>query len=164
MTSPANDENASATAKLDPPRLVRTAFWLYLACAALSIVSLIVTLSTVSVFTSALRHQLNVQHQQVTDGQLNAVVGLTLVIDAIFAVVWIVVFALFARYLARGARWARIVLTIASIWSIINFGQGYGAGVVQVFAALTAAVLMWLPPSSAFFASVHGVRRTGSSR
>jgi hypothetical protein len=140
-----------------PPRTVNIAFWLYVASAVLSVISGILTIILISTQRD---QQLRVLQQQ---GNLQGANPNTLV-DAIQATVitlsivtlifWAVTFVLFAFFARRGAGWARIVLTVLTALSLLNLLAGYGVGALQVIASIVAIVLLWLRPSSEYFAAV----------
>ncbi|WP_233265574.1 hypothetical protein [Leifsonia sp. AG29] len=140
-----------------PPRTVNIAFWLYIASAVLSVISGILTIILIS---SQRDQQLRVLQDQ---GNLQGANPNTLV-DAIQATVitlsivtlifWAVTFVLFAFFARRGAGWARIVLTVLTVLSLLNLLAGYGVGALQVIASIVAIVLLWLRPSSEYFAAV----------
>jgi hypothetical protein len=136
------------------PRPVTVGFWLYLAAAALSVVSLIIGLSAIGGSRDTLRQQLSNQGQQVSEDTLNAFIAAGIAVSIIFAVVWVVLFVLFAFFMKKGANWARIVLTIITVLSLLNIASGYGVGAVQVLAAVIATVLIWLRPASSYFNAV----------
>ncbi|MCZ2402219.1 hypothetical protein IV498_03245 [Paenarthrobacter sp. Z7-10] len=139
---------------LPAPRQVVVAFWLYIAAAALSVVSLIIGLGAIGGSKPALRQQLSNQGQQVSEDTLNAFIAAGIAVSIIFAVVWVVLFVLFAFFMKKGANWARIVLTIITVLSLLNIASGYGVGAVQVIAAVIATVLIWLRPAGSYFSAV----------
>lgn len=136
------------------PRPVVIGFWLYIAAAALSVVSLIIGLVSIGGSKATLRQQLAAQGQQVSDGGVNALIGLAIAVMIVFAVVWVVLFVLFAFFMKKGANWARIVLTIVTILSLLNIASGYGVGAVQVIVAIVATIMIWLRPASSYFNAV----------
>ncbi|QJA00878.1 hypothetical protein HF024_18865 [Leifsonia sp. PS1209] len=71
---------------------------------------------------------------------------------------WALVFVLFAVFMRRGRNWARIVLTVLTVISLLNLGGLYFIGGVQVIAAIVATILIWLKPASQYFAAVKASR------
>ena len=67
---------------------------------------------------------------------------------------WAVAFVLFAFFMRRGANWARIVLTVLTVLSLLNIINGFGTGFLQFALAVVGVVLIWLRPSSEYFAAV----------
>ncbi|WP_431278735.1 hypothetical protein [Leifsonia poae] len=150
---------APVAAPAGPPSLVNTAFWLYIAAAALSVISGIVTIISVSSTRASIIEQLKntdgvktngLSFEQLADA---SIAGVT-VLSIITLIFWAVVFVLFAFFMRRGANWARIVLTVITVLSLVNIPWGFFAGALQVIAAIVATVLIWLKPSSAYFAAV----------
>ena len=157
--APATPVAASTT----PPSSINIAFWLYIGAAVLSVISGIVTVvllsstrqSTIdSLQNSNLTKTNGLTVQQLADASI--AVGTTLAI--ITLIFWALVFALFALFVRRGANWARIVLTILTVLSLINIPWGFGAGALQVVLAIVATILIWLKPASAYFAAVKAAK------
>lgn len=149
---------APATAPSAPPRTVNIAFWLYVVGAVLSVISGIVTIATIgSTRDSALEQirnspQANGQNAQALVDGIIAAATIWAIVTLIF---WAVVFVLFAFFMRRGANWARIVLTVLTALSLLNVLAGYGVGFLQFAATVVALVLIWLRPSSEYFAAVR---------
>jgi heme/copper-type cytochrome/quinol oxidase subunit 1 len=141
-----------------PPRTVNIAFWLYVVGAVLSVISGIVTIATIgSTRDSALEQirnspQANGQNAQALVDGIIAAATIWAIVTLIF---WAVVFVLFAFFMRRGANWARIVLTVLTALSLLNVLAGYGVGFLQFAATVVALVLIWLRPSSEYFAAVR---------
>lgn len=91
---------------------------------------------------------------QVIDATIAAVTIWTIV-TLIF---WAVVFVLFAFFARRGAGWARIVLTILTALSLLNILTSFGVGALQVVLSIVGVVLLWLRPSSDYFAAVKAAK------
>ncbi len=151
--------NAPVAAPSSRPSLVNTAFWLFIAAAVLSVISGIVTIASVGSTRQQIIDQLQktsglktngLSIEQLADASIAGVTALSIV-TLIF---WALVFVLFAYFMRRGANWARIVLTVLTVLSLINIPWGFFAGALQVIAAIVATILMWLKPSSAYFAAV----------
>jgi hypothetical protein len=145
------------------PRFVTLAYQLYLAAAALSVVSLVVAITTTSSYRASIASELAREKQHISSGQLDAIITATTVINVIFAIIWVFAFVFFARKMRRGANWARITLTVVTFLSFINFGSGYWAGAAQFAAALAAVILMWLPRSNRYFKAIKAERPNARS-
>lgn len=143
---------------LSAPRTVIRGYWLYLAAAGLSVVSLLVSLATRSILRAEIVQELSKEHKHVSDAALTSTLNLVTIIDVVFAAIWVIVFVLLARHLRRGASWARIVLVIVTLLSFVNFGSGYGAGAAQILVALVASVLVLLPRSTSYFVAIKSAR------
>ncbi|MGO4301711.1 hypothetical protein [Leifsonia sp. RAF41] len=144
-------------APTEPPRTVNIAFWLFVAAAVLSVISGIITIATIgnqrAQFLDAVQNSDqggSVNAQSVAD----AVIAGATVWAIITLIFWAVAFVLFAFFMRRGANWARIVLTVLTVLSLLNIINGFGTGFLQFAAAVVAVVLIWLRPSSEYFAAV----------
>ncbi|MEN0084639.1 MAG: hypothetical protein AAGC66_07715, partial [Leifsonia sp.] len=149
---------AAPVAVGEPPRTVNIAFWLYVVGAVLSVVSGIITIATIGGTRDAALEQ--IRNSPNANGQnAQALVDGIITAATIWAIVtlifWAVVFVLFAYFMRRGANWARIVLTVLTALSLLNVLAGYGVGFLQFAATVVALVLIWLRPSSEYFAAVR---------
>ncbi|WP_295125697.1 hypothetical protein, partial [uncultured Leifsonia sp.] len=149
---------APAEAPTGIPTTVNTAFWLYIASAVLSVIGGIVTVvGAGSNRAAALRQLANSNadlHGQSAEQVVNAVIAFAIGWSIVTLIFWAIVFVLFAFFLRRGANWARIVLTVLTALSLLNVIPGFPFGLLQVLAAIVAVVLIWLRPSSAWFAAI----------
>lgn len=140
------------------PTTVNTAFWLYIASAVLSVIGGIVTVATASSNRAAIISQLQSSgtdlHGQNIDTLATAAIGVAVGVSIVTLIFWAIVFVLFAFFMRRGANWARIVLTVLTVLSLANIIPGFPFGLLQVIASIVAAILIWLRPSSAWFAAI----------
>lgn len=133
------------------PKQVNTAFWLYIASAALSLVLLIIALASVGTVTA--------QVQQSTGGKLSgAAVGASITVSVIFGILYIAAYVLFAVFMRRGANWARIVLLVVTALSLVGIVSGYGIGAVRAVLGVIATVLIFIKPASEYFRSGRAAR------
>jgi len=148
---------APVVAPSAPPRTVNIAFWLFVAAAVLSVISGIITIATIG---SQRAQFLDAVRNSDQGGKLdpNSVADAVIAGATTWAVVtlifWAVAFVLFAFFMRRGANWARIVLTVLTVLSLLNIINGFGAGFLQFALAVVGVVLIWLRPSSEYFAAV----------
>jgi hypothetical protein len=160
--APAWGDGAPVVAPSEPPRTVVIAFWLYIAGAALSVISGIITIVIVSgsrdqLLSAVQRPGINLRGatpQQAADAALVVAIVFTIV-TLLF---WAITLVLFAFFLRRGANWARIILTILTVLSLLNIINGYGAGFLEFALAVVAVVLIWLRPSNEYFAAVKAAK------
>ncbi|QNE37753.1 hypothetical protein F1C12_15165 [Leifsonia shinshuensis] len=121
-------------------------------------ISGIITISTVSGSRAAIIRQIQNSgtdlHGQNIDTVANAAIGVAIGFSVVTLIFWAVTFVLFAFFMRRGAGWARIVLTILTALSLLNVLTGFGTGALQVVLSIVALILMWLRPSSEWFAAV----------
>ncbi|MEY9951005.1 hypothetical protein [Leifsonia sp. EB34] len=140
---------AAATA----PKQVNTAFWLYIACAVLSLVGMIIVLASMGSMTTRLQ-----QSGQVSGGTASAAVGIGVTLNVIFGILFIAAYVLFAVFMRRGANWARIVLLIVTVLSLPGILGGYGIGALQVVLGVIATILVFIKPASEYFRSGRAPR------
>ncbi len=144
------------------PSQVNIAFWLYIAAAVLSVVSGIITVvrvlgsrqAAIDALTNGNTTLKGITVQQAAD----ASVAFGTVLAIITLLFWAITFVVFALQMRRGRGWARIVLTVLTVISLLNLPWGYGAGALQVIAAIVATILIWLRPASEYFAAVKASR------
>jgi hypothetical protein len=141
---------------------VNIAFWLYVAGAVLSVISGIIT---IAVITASRADQVRIIEQQGTNLNgatpqqvADAAVAVIVTWSIITLLFWAITFVLFAFFMRRGANWARIILTVLTVLSALNILTGYGSGFIQFAATVVAVVLMWLRPSSEYFAAVKATK------
>jgi hypothetical protein len=146
---------APVAAPTEPPQPINIAFWLYIAAAALSVISGIVTAIIVSGQRDQFLDSLRSSGVDDSASAVDAVIGFAIAWAVITLIFWALVFVLFAIFMRRGANWARIVLTVVTALSLLNLLASFGLGALQVIVAVVATVLIWLKPASAYFAAVR---------
>ncbi|MCU1584990.1 MAG: hypothetical protein JWM49_1546 [Microbacteriaceae bacterium] len=151
---PANDASTSVNAAPAAPQQVTTAFWLYIATAAISLVSLIVGLVTIGSSRAEIQRQMQAQGLQLSDSAINASVAVGIAITVIVGILYIGAYVLFAYFMRRGANWARIVLLIITVLSVFGILGAYGLGAVRAVLAIIATVLIFLKPANDYFREV----------
>ncbi|PZE76609.1 MULTISPECIES: hypothetical protein [unclassified Curtobacterium] len=153
----ASERQARAT----PPTLVNAAFWLFMLAVLAQIVSLIVSISTFGTAEDEAKRRVASTSSNLSESTVHAALVAGLVIAIVIGVLSIIAFALFDVFMRRGANWARIVLLILTILSVFTILGGHGINAVGEVAAIVATILMYLRPSSAYFAAVKA-RKTGA--
>lgn len=140
------------------PATVTISFWLYILSATLSVVAGLVAITGIPDSRQLLLDQFARQDIDLQGQTVQQIVDVTIALGIAVAIVtmifWALVFVLFAVFMRRGANWARIVLTVLTVLSLLNILAAYGLGSLQVLASVAAAVLLWLPASSRWFAAV----------
>jgi hypothetical protein len=153
-SAPAN-EPVATTASVGPaPQQVNIAFWLYLAGALLSLVSLVLAVATVAATKTAVQNQLTAQGQHLADSTVNALVAFSVGIAVVFGVAFIVAYVLFALFMRRGANWARILLLILTVLSLFQILSGSGIGAGRFVVGAIATILIFLRPANEYFRAV----------
>ena len=96
-------------------------------------------------------------------GDLDRLADVSLVLALVFGLVAAVVWLVHAVACARGHRWARtsgtvlgVAFVLASIVALVGTGSGATVAhqLLRIAVAGGAVVLLWLPPSRAFFGGV----------
>ncbi|MDN4598194.1 hypothetical protein [Leifsonia virtsii] len=144
----------AASGPVTPPQQVNIAFWLYIVGAALSLISLIVSLVTIGSLKDTLQRQLAAQGQQLSDSALNATLAVSVTIAIVFGILYIAAYVLFAVFMRRGANWARIVLLVVTVLSLFGILDGFGLGAARLVVGVIATVLIFLKPANEYFREV----------
>lgn len=160
--APAWGDGTPVVAPSEPPRTVTIAFWLYIAGAVLSVISGIITIITVSGSRAQFLSAIEQQNANLRGATPQQAADAALVVAIVFTIVtllfWAITLVLFAFFMRRGANWARIILTILTVLSLLNIIDGYGAGFLEFALAVVAVVLIWLRPSNEYFAAVKAAK------
>jgi hypothetical protein len=146
-----------------PPETVKRATWAMYAALALSLISVIVTVSDASGYKDAIRRA-NVGRANIdVDSVYTAAVAFSIVLTVLVSALYIVL----ALNLLRGRNWARIttyvVVGIFILLGLLNLradapGLTRVLQVLVLLANIATLVLISLRPSSQFFASRRAVR------
>ena len=121
------------------PRVVVASFWIWIASAALGLLSFFLGLPAL-----------------LASPALNAPTGAGIVIGSVGgALIGALLRVFLGLFLLRGANWARIVLTVIGgivlLGLAANIVMGDLIGLLSGIAVVVAAVLMWLPAARAHF-------------
>ncbi|MEN2739247.1 hypothetical protein ABCS02_15760 [Microbacterium sp. X-17] len=135
------------------PSRVNTAFWLYIACAAVSLVMMIVAIATAGAAVSQVQ-----QSGKLSAGDTSAAVGVLVTTSVVVGVLYIVAYVLFAVFMRRGANWARIVLLIVTALSLTGALGLFGVGALRLVLGVVATILVFIPPASEYFRSGRAAR------
>ncbi|AMM21034.1 hypothetical protein AX769_13940 [Frondihabitans sp. PAMC 28766] len=85
--------------------------------------------------------------------QAQLFVGPAIVVGIVIGGLVMIAFIVFDMLMRRGKPWARVVLTVVTVFSLSTAGSLHGLGIIGLLAAVAATVLIFLKPSNAFFAS-----------
>lgn len=142
------------------PKQVDLGFWLLIAAAALTIISIPVGIS----WLNSSEYQATVGGQ-FTAEELDMIIGVALMTTLFFAVVSTAIALLVALFIRKGHNWARIVATVFAVLGIFNLA-GAGAGglmavltVLGVLLPVAAVVVLWMKPSTEFFNASKAYRQ-----
>lgn len=154
----------SAGASRPPaPSTVNAAFWLYIAGAALGLVSIIVALviGLVRLQSGGFPDGLPTG-TDVSPTVLSTALAVGLALGLVVGLVSIAAYVVFAVLMRRGANWARIVLTVLSAVALVSGLVGLLVlnllNLLVSVLVVVAAVLLWQRPSNAWFARAEPPR------
>jgi len=151
----------AAVAPTTPPTEIVGAFWAYLVAAITWLIGGLLVIGQKQQIVDSLRDANN-QGGALTESQIETAANVGVVLVVIVAVVISALYALFAFKLKAGRNWARIVLTVLAALALISLLLGTGGNIVSYigqFAAIVAAVLSFMPSSSAYIAQVRASRQ-----
>jgi hypothetical protein len=165
MTTSPNYPNPTALdepSSPEAPGSVVAAFWLYLLSAVVGIVGAVLAMANRQSITDAARQANQDSGGKLTETQIDQGVTIIIVGALVFAVVVALLYLLFAFKLKAGRNWARVVLTILTVLSVIALFVTKGTTAITYVgdaAAVIATVMAFLPRSNAYFAAAKRVRR-----
>jgi len=152
------DEPVAATGPVGPaPKSTALAVRLMQVLAALSLVSLVVSLLS----RDSLRTSIRQNQPTLNQDRLNTAVNVGIAFAVVLGIVFIVLYLLLANQVAKGKNWARIVTVVLAALSVLSTLSAIaqpGPAISKALAVLTALVnvallvLLFRPDSRAFFA------------
>ncbi len=148
---------ATTTHDLTPPTTIITSFFGFLASTVTSLVALVLLAGSRQQFVDALRQSNQDTGGSMTEEQINgaATVGLAVAISITLAVALVHLWLAFK--LKAGRNWARVVLTLITLFQLASLFATQGntaVGYASCAIAVVAVVLSYLPASNAYVADV----------
>jgi hypothetical protein len=155
-----------------PPSTVKGAFLVYVLAAALSVVTLALTLTS-----DAWNQAIAAAGDSVDTSGMSeqSLINTAKTVVIVISVVFILLYLFFAMKMRAGRNWARIVLTVLSALSILSAvrssasvtvnGQAFAVGGSQLIGwvgailAVVAIVLMYMGASNAYFTASKAARK-----
>jgi hypothetical protein len=138
------------------PTTVKVAFWLFIAIAAISLVSTIISEFAVDWggFLST------ATAPRARGGQVSQSGAVALLVTVqIAGYIGIAITVLLAFLLRQGYGVARVLVTIQAVFGIIGLGVDHSViNILALVVRLVAVVLVWLPASSEYFAAARARR------
>ena len=140
------------------PSSVNAAFWLYIAGAAVGLVSVAVgvVVGIQRIQSGQLAGQVIPPGTDVSPSVLNTALTVGVALAGAVGLLSVVAYVVFALLMRRGANWARIVLTVLSAIALVSGLVGLlGFNLLNLLVSVLvviAAVLLWQRPSNAYFA------------
>lgn len=160
--APAERDNQAAERQVQPSS-IHTAVRLMWAGAAISLVSVVVTLFSLGSLKSQTRDQLEKSGQQVTESTVNAAYSVAIVVAVVAGLIAVVLWLWMAQKNGQGRGWARIVATVLGVINLLFTVFGFTSGnsttfanivsVVNLLLAIAILVLLWRKESSDFYAA-----------
>ncbi len=159
--------NQPTAAKGPQPSSIRTAVRLMWAGAALSALSLVVTLATLGSLKDQIREQLAEQDTKVTEDAVNASYTAGIAFAVILGILGILLWLLMAWKNGQGRSWARIVATILAGLNVLLTLGGLAIGgatgtssgaistlisILTLVVSVAVVVLLWRKESSEYYA------------
>lgn len=145
------------------PKQVDISFWLLIASLVLSLISIPVGIAFLN----------SPEYRAKAEEQLAAAPGAAIDVDTVIAsgVIFLVVVAvislavslLVAIFIRKGHNWARILLTIFAVLSLLNFVDLSASNLVAIAATLltvAATVLLYLNPAPEYFTQMKQYRQS----
>jgi heme/copper-type cytochrome/quinol oxidase subunit 1 len=138
------------------PSSVNAAFWLYIAGAAVGLVSVIVgAVVGIQRIRSGQLSQVIPPGTDVSPTVLNTALTVGVALAGAVGLISVIAYVVFALQMRRGANWARIVLTVLSAIALVSGIVGLlGLNVLNLLVSVlvvVAAVLLWQRSSNAYF-------------
>lgn len=139
------------------PSSVNAAFWLYIAGAAMGLVSVVVgaVVGINRIQSGQFTGQVVPPGTDVSPSVINTALAVGVALGIAVGLLSIVAYVVFAVLMRRGANWARIVLTVLSSVALVSGLVGlFGLNLLNLLVSVLvvgAAVLLYLPASNAYF-------------
>ena len=171
---PANNYSYNAYAGNQPaaappapvrPKQVDLGFWLLIAAAVVSAISIPVTISWMNSdgFKDMLAETSTVA---ISASEMDAIVAISAATTVFFSVVSLAVALLVALFIRKGYNWARIVATIFAALGLFGLANLTTAGalmavltVLTVLLPVAAVVILWMKPSTEYFNGAKAYRQ-----
>jgi hypothetical protein len=148
---------------MEQPPSIRTAVRLRWVGAAVSLLSLVVTISTLGTLKDRIREQVAATGQDVNPDMVDAAFAGAVAIGVLSGLVAAGLWLWMAWKNGQGRRWARVVATVLGGINVVSTLFSFAAGgstlpalalaAVNLVLAISILVLLWRKESSAFYAA-----------
>ncbi|MSR98584.1 hypothetical protein [Arthrobacter sp. BL-252-APC-1A] len=147
------------------PKQVDLGFWLLIAAAVVSVISIPVTLSWMN--SSEFKEMLaETSTTPISGSEMDAIIAVTAAITIFFSAISVVIALLVAFFIRKGHNWARIVATVFAAlgaFGLINLSTA-GAlmtllTVLSILLPIVAVVMLWMKPSTEYFNASKAFRQ-----
>ena len=139
------------------PAPVLIAFWIWIASAVLSLVSAVLTPREKSEIVAALNTS---KPQGLAPSQYVQYANTLITVSIVTLVLFAALYVFFAYKVRAGRNWARMTLTVLMVIGVAYdayTGTLFSSGIGLLISAV-AVILVYLPPSSAYFAARRRLR------
>lgn len=171
---PANNYSYNAYAGNQPaaappapvrPKQVDLGFWLLIAAAVVSVISIPVTISWMN--SDGFRDMLaETSTVAISASEMDAIIAISATTTVFFAVISLAVALLVALFIRKGHNWARIVATVFAALGLLGLTNLAMAGglmvlltVLSVLLPIVAVVMLWMKPSTEYFNGAKAYRQ-----
>lgn len=143
------------------PSSIRTAVRLMFVGAAVSLISLVISIATLGSLKDDIRDELVKDDPNVSQSTIDAAYGVTIGIAVVLGTIGVLLWLWMAWKNGQGRSWARVVATVLGalnvIFTLLSFTSANAEPVVQVFSAINLVlavlilVLLWRKDSTEFY-------------
>ncbi len=143
------------------PSSIRTAVRLMFVGAAVSLISLVISIATLGSLKDDIRDELVKDDPNVSQSTIDAAYGVTIGIAVVLGTIGVLLWLWMAWKNGQGRSWARVVATVLGVlnvlFTLLSFTSANAEPVVQVFSAINLVlaiailVLLWRKDSTEFY-------------
>ena len=144
------------------PKQVNISFWLLIVSLLISVVSVPLTIAAFNSPESREATEAELERQNVAGLTVDDAIAATVAFLVITAVISVAITLLVAIFIRKGHNWARIVLTVFAVLSLLALlvpSTATALGIAGIVLVLAAAVLLYVKPAPAYFASMKQYRQ-----
>lgn len=162
-------QSAQRQAPPAQPQSIALAVKLMYAGAALSILSLIYSITTLGGLKDDIREQLLKNDSSVSQSTVDAAYAVTVTLAVVFGLVGALLWVWMAWKNGQGRSWARVVATVLGVFNVIGLlftvagseaeTVSVISSVISVVLAVVILVLLWKKESSDFYTAAEASRR-----
>jgi hypothetical protein len=144
------------------PKQVEISFWLLIVSLLISVVSVPLTIAAFNSPESRAATEAELQRQNVAGLTVDDAIAATVAFLVVTAVISVAITLLVAIFIRKGYNWARIVLTVFAVLSLLSLlvpSTATPLGIAGMVLVLAAAVLLYVSPAPAYFAAMKQYRQ-----
>ena len=147
------------------PKQVDLGFWLLIAAAVVSVISIPVTISWMN--SDGFRDMLaETSTTAISASDMDAIIAVSATTTVFFSVVSLAIALLVALFIRKGHNWARIVATVFAALGLFGMVNLANAGaliavltVLGVVLPIAAVIALWMKPSTEYFNAAKAYRQ-----